>query len=550
MQRKVLLLTVIFVFSLLGNLYAEKVIGVTAFKNLTRDKSINWLELGIPDSISHKLRNVKEYIVVDRTNVDKIISEIQLGQSGIIDDKAAKKAGKALGADIVVVGNFQKYGNKIRITAKLVEVESHKVLKQVLSTGVMDNIFELQDEIALKIINQTNITITTDIKNRITENFTSNVSAYEYYVKGQKFLLSQLNYLEAIKMFDKAVSIDSNYSLAYAGLGKAYSLRHWELRNYHNKIDVSLLESSYENSKKALEISPNLDEAHLSLGKYYQEVDQKKYPDKWKLCEESAKKALEINPNNAEALFLLSRVYGYDDKKEEEYLLQSIEKNRFLTDAHNNLGVIYLNQNKYDLAEKYFKNAIEIDPEFKTGYMNLGVVYDRRNELEKALEMYKTVLKKYPNYPLGLRNLGIGYRRLNRYDDAMEQFRKAVKVKRDDFKAWSEIGYVYLLKKDYKNSVKNYLIALKYDQNYYYTLANIGYSYAELGDYNNAIEYLKKAHNLHRDRAWPAGHLGWIYRYKLMDNNNAKYWYDQAYNRDPNNTDYKKNLDELYRGSN
>ncbi len=544
-MRRIITITIFLLISFSGSLFAEKVIGVTAFQNLTKDKSINWLELGIPDSISHKLRNVKEYIVVDRTNVDKIIKEVQLGQSGIIDDKTAKKAGKALGADLIVVGSYQKYGNRIRITAKLVEVESHKVLKQVQSTGVMDNIFELQDEIALRIINQTNISITKDVRNRITENFTSNVSAYEYYVKGQKFLLSQLNYVQAIEMYDKAISIDSNYSLAYAGLGKAYSLRHWELRNYHNVIDTSLLEKSYENSKKALEISPNLDEAHLSLGKYYQEVDKSKYPNKWKLCEESAKKALEINPNNAEALFLLSRVYGYDDKKEEEYLLKSIDKNKFLTDAHNNLGVIYLNHNKYDLAEKYFKNAIEIDPEFKTGYMNLGVVYDRRNQLDKALEMYKTVLKKYPNYPLGLRNLGIGYRRLNKYDEALEQFEKAIKVKGDDYKAWSEIGYIYLLKKEYRTAIKNYLIAFKYDANYYFTLANLGYCYAEIGDYQNAVTYLKKAHNLHSDRAWPAGHLGWIYRYKLNDINNAKYWYNQAYNRNPNNSDYRKNLEDL-----
>jgi len=414
-------------------LVAETVIGVSAFTNLAGEKAVQWLEIGIADSVSHKLRNVRDYIVVERTNVDKIIHEVQLGQTGVLDDKKAKQAGKALGADIIVVGNFQKYGNRIRITAKLVEVESHKILKQVESTGVMDNIFELQDEIALKIIDQTNIKITADVKNRITENFTKNISAYEYYVKGMSNLLYQLNYLEAIKWFDKAIGVDKNYSLAYSGLGKAYSLRRWELKNYENRIDDSLLEKSYQNSRRALDLSPNLDEAHIALARYYQEVDDKKVPNKWKLCEAETRKAIEINPNNAEAYFLLSRIYGYNDAQEEKYLLISIEKNKFLTDAHNNLAVIYLDQKKLDLAEKYFKNTIEIDPEFKTGYMNLGVVYDRKGQLERALEMYQVVLKKYPTYILGLRNLGIGYRRLNRLDEAMAQFRKAVKVKSDDY---------------------------------------------------------------------------------------------------------------------
>jgi tetratricopeptide (TPR) repeat protein len=509
------------------------------------DKSIAWLEIGLADSISYKLKNVQDYIVIDRVNVDKVLGEVQLGQSGVLDENKAKKAGKALGADIIVVGNYVKSGNRIRINAKLVEVESHKILKQVQSDGVMDNIFELQDEIALKIINQTNIAITLDVKNRITQNFTSNISAYEYYVKGQEFLLNKLNYVQAIEMFNKAVGIDANYSLAYAGLGKAYSLRYWELRNYANKIDTSLIENSFKYSKKAIEISPNLDEAHLSVARYYQEADDKKYPNKWRLCEDETRKALEINPNNAEAYFLLSRIYGYDDAKEEEYLLKAIRLNNFLTDAHNNLGVIYLDQKKLDEAEQAFARAVEIDPEFKTGYMNLGVVYDRKNQLERALEMYKIVLQKYPDYPLGIINLGIGYRRLNRLDEAMEQFQKAVKVKPDYANAWSEIGYIYLLKNQYPDAIKNYLVSLKYDPKYRYTLANLGYCYAQTGDNANAVKYLRQAHDFHPDYAWPAGYLGWMYRNKLNDATSARFWYGEAAKRDPNNADYRKNLSEL-----
>ena len=545
MKINKLMISLVLVLSFSGRVLAEKVIGVSTFNNLTGDKSISWLEVGLSDSISYKLKNVQDYIVIDRVNVDKVVGEVQLGQSGLLDDAKAKKAGKALGADIIVVGNYMKSGNRIRINAKLVEVESHKILKQVQADGVIDNIFELQDEIALKIINETNISITQDVKKRITQNFTASISAYEYYVKGQEFILKQLNYQSAIGMFNKAIEVDANYSLAYAGLGKAYSLRYWEQRNYANKVDPSLLENSFKHSKKALEISPDLDEAHLSLARYYQEADEKRFPDKWRLCEEETRKALAINPNNAEAYFLLSRIYGYDDAKEEEYLQMAIKKNGFLTDAYNNLGVIYLDQNKYDLAEQAFLKAVEIDPEFKTGYMNLGVVYDRKNDLQRAVEMYKTVLQKYPDYPLGLLNLGIGYRRLNMLDQALEQFQKAVKVKNDYANAWSEIGYIYLLKKQYQDAIKNYLTSLKYDPKYRFSLANLGYCYAQIEQYDSAIKYLKQAHEYHADYAWPSGYLGWLYRYRLNDNVNARYWYSEALKREPNNADYQKNLSEL-----
>lgn len=540
-----LVLAVFFLLLFSVYVFAEQVIGVSSFTNLTGDKSMSWLEVGIAESVSYKLRNIQDYIVIDRVNVDKVVNEVQLGQSGLLDDTKAKKAGKALGADIIVVGSYMKSNNRIRINAKLIEVESHKILKQVQADGVLDNIFELQDEIALKIINQTNIAITQDVKDKITQNFTSNISAYEFYVKGQEFLLNKLDYPKAIEMFNKAINIDKNYSLAYAGLGKAYSLRNWEQRNYANKFDPGLLENSYTFSKKALEINPNLDEAHLSLARYYQEADEKRFANKWQLCEDETRKALAINPNNAEAYFLLSRIYGYDDAKEEEYLLQAIRKNNFLTDAHNNLGVIYLDQNKLDLAEQSFKKAVEIDPGFKTGYMNLGVVYDRKNELDKALDMYKTVLQKYPDYPLGILNLGIGYRRLNMLDQAMEQFQKAVKIKPDYANAWSEIGYIYLLKGQYRDAINNYLTSLKYDPQYRYSLANLGYCYTQLNEYDNAIKYLKQAYQYHSDYAWPAGYLGWLYRYKINDPVNAKYWYSEAIKRDPGNQDYQQNLREL-----
>lgn len=559
MARRLLLFMTIFLFLFINNLFAEKTIGVSAFKNLTGDKSLTWLEVGIAESISAKLRNVKDYTVVDRINVDKVVSEISLNQSGLMDDKTAKKAGKAIGADIIVVGSFQKYGNQIRITASLVEVESHKILKQVIETGKMDDIFDLQDNIALKIISESEVRVTTEEKQKVVQKFTTNVSAYEYYVKGLENILTKLDYLKAIEMFNKAIEIDRNYSLAYAGLGKAYSLRSWELRNYYNKTDPSLMEKSFAASKKALEISPNLDEAHLALAKYYQEADEKKYPNKWRLCEEETRKALEINPNNGDALFLMSRIYAYDDAKEEDYLLQAIKKNGFLTDAYNNLGVIYLDAGRLDQAEQSFKKATEIDPEFKTGYMNLGVVYDRRNQLEKALEMYQIVLKKYPTYPLGLMNLGIGYRRLDKLNEAMDAFQRAVKVKPEYADVWGEIGYINLLLGDketakkntgransyYKEGIKNYLVSLKYDPKYKYSLANIGYCYTELGDYNTAISYLKKAAEYHPTYAWPCGHMGWIYRYKLKDNMSAKLWYAEAAKRDPNNSKFRQNLMEL-----
>ncbi len=528
-------------------LHASKIVGVTAFSNLSRQKSLNWLQVGIADSISYKLRNIKDYIVIDRTNVDKVLNEIRLGQSGFINEKLAKQAGKALNADILVVGNFQVYGKRVRIHAKLVDVESHKILKQVQATGTMDDIFDLQDKIAFNIIKDQDVSITDEIRDRMRKNYTKNLSAYEYFSKGQKFYY-QTNYREAIKLFKKAVSIDKRYSLAYAGLGKAYANLYWKMKNYSNKKIPEYLQRSYEYSTKALAYSPNLDEAHLSLAKYYQNVDKKLEPKKWKKCEEKTKEVIRINPNNGEAYFLMSRIYGYNDNKEERYLKKAIAKNNFIADAHNNLGIIYTDQGKYEEAKEAFRRAIKVDPEYKTAYMNIGVVYDKEKKHRKALEMYKLVVKKYPDYPLGLVNLGIGYRRLKEYDKALIYFKRSVKVKPDYAFGWGEVAYIYLQKKQYHRAVTNYKKSLRYDYKNKYSLANLGFTYMKLKNYRSAKYYLKKCTRYHKNYAWPAGQLGWIYRYKEQDEEEALKWYREALRRQPSNSSYRRSVRELSNG--
>jgi len=543
-KMKKVLFALFLIFITSANLSAEKIIGVTAFKNLGNTPNLAWLEIGIAESISLKLRNVKEYIVIDRTNVDKVMKEIQLGQSGLIDEKTAKKAGKALNADVLVVGNFQSFGNQIRISAKIVEVESHRVLKQVQSTGLLDNIFNLEDDIALKIIDESKIEINKQIKDRINENYTKNLTAYEFFSKGQQFYY-QTNYDMAIDMFEKAADIDKQYSLAYAGLGKAYASKYWHLKNYSSETNESLMEKSFKYSTRALEITPNLDEAHLSIAKYYQNVDESQVGGKWKKCEDATKRVLEINPNNGEGYFLLSRIYGYDDLKEEMYLKKSLKFNPFLVDAYNNLGIIYTSQKKYIQAEKAFRKAVELDPEYKTAYMNIGVIYDQQKQYAKAIDMYKTVIDKYPNYPLGLVNLGIGYRRLNKHDEAIKYFKKAVSVKPDYGFAWSEIGYYYLGKGEYREAIDNYQTALKFDPNNKYSLANIGLCYSRIGKYDEAIRYLTTAYNNNKDYAYPAGELANIYHTKLNDTAAALEWYKKALERDPKNSEFRNKVEEL-----
>ena len=127
-----LVLAVFFLLLFSVYVFAEQVIGVSSFTNLTGDKSMSWLEVGIAESVSYKLRNIQDYIVIDRVNVDKVVNEVQLGQSGLLDDTKASRQGPR--RRVLLSLEYMKSNNRIRINAKLIEVESHKILKRYRRT--------------------------------------------------------------------------------------------------------------------------------------------------------------------------------------------------------------------------------------------------------------------------------------------------------------------------------------------------------------------------------------------------------------------------------
>jgi len=205
-----------------------KTVAVMDFENVTKDEKIDWLKLGISETIISDLKNINSINVVERMQLAKVMQEQALGQTGIIDEASAVKVGNILGADLLVLGSFQKAKNNLRITARLVEAESGKVQETVKATGPMDDVFSLQDQIVLKIASAFNIEVDEETRKSIEVKKTSSVGAYEYYAKGKnaydevigKASILRPNetkelYLKAIAFYDKAIAQDAEYALAY-----------------------------------------------------------------------------------------------------------------------------------------------------------------------------------------------------------------------------------------------------------------------------------------------------------------------------------------------
>src|SRR5579859_6123034 len=124
------------------------------FKNLNADASVDWLKVGIAETMIWDLKKSGKLPVVERDQLDKAIAEITLQGAKSTEDSTAAQVGKMVGAKTVVVGGFQKAGKEIRITARYVAVETGVVLDTAKTTGPMSNIFALQDEITARLLGE------------------------------------------------------------------------------------------------------------------------------------------------------------------------------------------------------------------------------------------------------------------------------------------------------------------------------------------------------------------------------------------------------------
>jgi TolB-like protein len=202
----------------------KTVVAVIPFANLMKDSSFDWLSGGIAETLIVKLSNVDTLQMVERIRLKEIMDEMKFAASGLVDEKTAAKVGKLAGAQILVVGAFQKAGNRLRINGRFVEASTGKIIKTAEATGVTDEIFELQDKIAYSLISTLKIQTTNEEDKKITEKPTESFKAYEYMSRGNDNYING-NMTEAIRMYKKALAIDPDVSGVKYNLGLAYNVQ-------------------------------------------------------------------------------------------------------------------------------------------------------------------------------------------------------------------------------------------------------------------------------------------------------------------------------------
>jgi serine/threonine protein kinase/Flp pilus assembly protein TadD len=264
-------------------------VAVLPFVNMSSDKENEYFSDGLAEELINVLTKVEGLEVAPRTST--------FAFKGKNED--IRKIGEQLNVRTVLQGSVRKAGNRLRIAAQLVNVaDSHHLWSETYNRELED-VFAIQDEIAQNITRALRIVLTEKDKRALEDVPTADVQAYDYYLRGRQFFhqLRRKSLEFARQMFARAIAIDPCYARAYAGMADCSSL-------LYSRWDASAanLQEADKASRKALELAPDLAEAHVARGLA---VLLNKQHD---LARQEFETALRLNPNLFETHYFYGRV--------------------------------------------------------------------------------------------------------------------------------------------------------------------------------------------------------------------------------------------------
>jgi TolB-like protein len=323
----------------------EKSIAVLPFRNLSNDTTQLYFSDGIVEAILNYLSKVGELKVISSTST-KRYRDTEL---------SIKEIGRELGVASILEGSVQKTGNRIRITAQLIDAGTDAHLWSEIYDKDISDIFAIQSEVAQNVAKELKATLKSVEKEQINKYQTKNPEAYNFYLQGLFHIKKRTNegYKKSIEYFEKAVALDPDYALAYAGLADTYFLLSW--------YDLIQKPEGYAKSKeyvnKALGIDKNLAEAHAVLGTVLCWNEWK-----WEEARKELQLAIELNPNFISAHSYYAELLEIlrENSEARKQVNIALELDPFFWMMHYLSGRLYLNEGKFNESLDEFRKVREI----------------------------------------------------------------------------------------------------------------------------------------------------------------------------------------------
>lgn len=385
-------------------------LAVLPFVNMSADPENEYFSDGITEEILNALTKVDGLQVTSRTSVFAF-----KGKQADIRDIAI-----TLNVDKVLEGSVRKAGNRVRITAQLINAADGYHLWSENYDRNLNDIFEVQDEISAIIANRLRENLSSHQKSQtLVKPPTHNIEAYTHYLKGLHFLnkMTPADSRRAITSFEQAISLEPRYALAHAMTAAAYSY----LGSMGQMLPKKAFELVHQYADKALELDDTIAESHNAKAAAYLLYD-------WKFDEayRELQKGRQINPNVTSANQLLGFYYILNGKKEDavQIMEEAVRLDPLSPIMNHHLGNIYVFAERYVEAIAQADKLLEIDPSMRSAVELKGWATGMRGDWRAALVLFEEV-HRLTNHPLkGLMGVGFASAKLGDIDKAMDCIHK------------------------------------------------------------------------------------------------------------------------------
>lgn len=396
----------------------KKSIAVLYFENMSLDKENEYFCAGMTEDLIIDLSRIKNLKVISRSDLLPFRNK----------DVNSRQIGEMLGVNYIVEGSVRRVSKRIRITAQLIDVKSGFQVWADRYDRLVEDIFDIQTEVSQKIVEALKVSLTESEKQSLEQKPTDDLRAYDFYLRGSEFLLrrGKQNIDTAIQMFEHALSIDPNFTLAYVGLAEAYSFNYVAYDG-----DRAWVDKMMEISETALNLDPDLIEAQVCIGIVY--FHQKRFKE----AERNFEKVIQSKNDFYPAFYWLgiTSVILNDYESAIKYFKcasaikpYSEEPLNFLRETFLRKGDLKAANEEGNKTIRLVLRKLEVNPNDFIALSRLALTYANMGEKEKALDAVKRVININPNDGMAVYNCASSYAFLGMKKDAHILLKKALEV--------------------------------------------------------------------------------------------------------------------------
>jgi TolB-like protein/Tfp pilus assembly protein PilF len=352
-------------------------VAVLPLQNLSGDPSKEYLADGLTEELLTDLAQVRSLRVISRTSV--------MTYKGT--RKRLPEIARELNVDAVVEGSVMRSGNRIQVTAQLIEAPTDTHLWAQTYEGDLSDLLTLQNQVAQAIVQQVGVKLSSEEQGRLQTVHLASPEAHEAYLLGRYYWNKRTTegFARAAEAFEQATKKDPQYAPPYAGLADCYVL----LAEYTLRPSKEVIPKARDAAAKALELDPMLAEAHASLGAA--EVDDWD----WKGAEQELRRAIELNPGYATAHQWYAELLSQEGRSGEAIteIKRAVELDPLSLVVNTIEGRILLFAGLTDQAIDQLHKTLELDPEFTLANYNLGKAYLQKGDLKRATAEFQESAK-------------------------------------------------------------------------------------------------------------------------------------------------------------